>query len=66
MTLEVLGLDLRDVYGLLQRDTTGVHGELGLELDIGGTARAADVARHGARSARAASAISARRSSRAW
>ena len=40
MTLEVLGLELSDLYGLLQRDTTGVDGELGLSLDIGGTTRA--------------------------
>ena len=28
-----------DLYGLLQRDTTGVHGELGVSMDIGGTTR---------------------------
>ena len=39
MTVEVLGLGLRDLYALLQRDTTGVHGELGLTVEIGGTAR---------------------------
>jgi translocation and assembly module TamB len=39
MAVEVLGLGVRDVYALLQRDTTGVHGELGLNLEIGGTAR---------------------------
>ncbi|HEY9505877.1 MAG TPA: translocation/assembly module TamB domain-containing protein [Gemmatimonadales bacterium] len=39
MTLEVLGLELSDLYALLQRDTTGVHGDLGLSLDIGGTTR---------------------------
>ena len=39
MAVEVVGLDLGDLYGLLQRDTTGVNGELGLSLDIGGTAR---------------------------
>jgi translocation and assembly module TamB len=39
MALEVVGLDLSDLYGLLQRDTTGVDGELGLSLEIGGTTR---------------------------
>ncbi|MEZ0336302.1 MAG: translocation/assembly module TamB domain-containing protein [Gemmatimonadales bacterium] len=40
MSLEVLGLDLRDLYGLLQRDTTGVSGEVGLDLQVSGTAEA--------------------------
>jgi translocation and assembly module TamB len=40
MTLEVLGLELSDLYSLLQRDTTGVRGDLGLSMDIGGTSRA--------------------------
>jgi translocation and assembly module TamB len=40
LTLEVLGLDLHDAYGLLQRDTTGVGGEIGLDLQVGGTAKA--------------------------
>ena len=31
MSLEVLGLELSDLYGLLQRDTTGVHGDLGAQ-----------------------------------
>ncbi len=31
---------MQDVYGLLQRDTTGVHGEVELDLQIGGTAAA--------------------------
>jgi translocation and assembly module TamB len=39
MTLEVLGLELSDLYSVLQRDTTGVHGDLGLSMDIGGTSR---------------------------
>jgi autotransporter translocation and assembly factor TamB len=39
MGLEVVGLDLGDLYSLLQRDTTGVSGELGLSLEIGGTTR---------------------------
>ena len=37
MALEVVGLDLGDLYGLIQRDTTGVDGELGMSLEIGGT-----------------------------
>ncbi|MGH7578671.1 MAG: translocation/assembly module TamB domain-containing protein, partial [Gemmatimonadales bacterium] len=40
MALEVVGLDLGDFYGLIQRDTAGVDGELGLSLEIGGTTRA--------------------------
>ena len=40
MTVRLLGLDLHDAYGLLQRDTTGIAGEVGLDLRIGGTARA--------------------------
>jgi hypothetical protein len=39
MAVEVVGLGLRDLYSLLQRDTTGVHGDLGVSLDIAGTAR---------------------------
>ena len=39
MALEVIGLDLGDLYGLLQRDTSGVDGELGVSLEIGGTTR---------------------------
>jgi translocation and assembly module TamB len=38
MLVRVLGLDLHDAYGLLQRDTIGVAGELGLDVRIGGTA----------------------------
>ena len=38
LVVRVLGLDLRDGYGLLQRDTLGVSGELGLDARIGGTA----------------------------
>jgi len=38
LVVRVLGLDLHDAYGLLQRDTTGVSGELGLDVRIGGTA----------------------------
>jgi translocation and assembly module TamB len=39
MALEVVGFELADLYGLLQRDTTGVAGELGMSLEIGGTTR---------------------------
>jgi translocation and assembly module TamB len=39
MSLEVVGLELGDLYGLLQRDTAGVDGELGMSLEIGGTTR---------------------------
>ncbi len=38
LVVRVLGLDLHDAYGLLQRDTTGVAGELGLDVRVGGTA----------------------------
>ncbi|MFL5402890.1 MAG: translocation/assembly module TamB domain-containing protein [Gemmatimonadales bacterium] len=40
LAVRVLGLDIHDVYGLLQRDTTGIAGEVGLDLRIGGTAEA--------------------------
>jgi translocation and assembly module TamB len=39
MSLDVVGLDLTDFYGLIQRDTTGVDGEVGMSLEIGGTSR---------------------------
>lgn len=38
LTLSVAGLGLRDVYTLLQRDTTGVAGSIQVDLAIGGTA----------------------------
>ena len=40
LTVRLLGLDVHDVYGLLQRDTTGVAGDIGLDLHLGGTAEA--------------------------
>nr|MBA3496301.1 hypothetical protein [Gemmatimonadales bacterium] len=40
LRVQVLGLDLHDFYGLLQRDTLGVAGEVELDLQIGGTAAA--------------------------
>lgn len=39
LRLDAFGIGLRDVYGLLQRDTTGVGGAFGFTLDVGGTAR---------------------------
>ena len=38
LLVRVLGLDLHDAYGLLQRDTLGVGGELGIDVRVGGTA----------------------------
>jgi translocation and assembly module TamB len=38
LLVRVLGLDLHDAYGLLQRDTLGVFGEVGLDARVGGTA----------------------------
>lgn len=38
MQVRVVGLDLHDAYGLLQRDTLGVSGELSLDMRVGGTA----------------------------
>jgi translocation and assembly module TamB len=40
LALRVLGLDLHDVYGVLQRDTTAIAGEVGLDVRVGGTAEA--------------------------
>jgi translocation and assembly module TamB len=40
LAVRVLGMQLQDVYGLLQRDTAGIAGEVGLDLRIGGTAEA--------------------------
>jgi translocation and assembly module TamB len=40
LQLQLLGLDLHDVYGLLQRDTAGVSGEIELDLQVGGTSAA--------------------------
>jgi len=38
LNVQFLALDLHDVYGLLQRDTLGVGGEVELDLQAGGTA----------------------------
>jgi translocation and assembly module TamB len=43
LAMRVLGLDLHDVYGLFQRDTTGIAGEIGLDVRLGGTAEAPTV-----------------------
>jgi translocation and assembly module TamB len=40
LAVSILGLDLHDVYGLFQRDTTGIAGEIGLDMHLGGTAEA--------------------------
>ncbi|MEP6744140.1 MAG: translocation/assembly module TamB domain-containing protein, partial [Gemmatimonadota bacterium] len=39
-TLTALGIDLRDVMGLVQTDTIGILGRMAADLTIGGTARA--------------------------
>jgi translocation and assembly module TamB len=38
LVVRVLSLDLHDAYGLLQRDTLGVAGDVGIDVRIGGTA----------------------------
>ncbi len=40
LQLQLLGLDVHDFYGLLQRDTSGVNGEIELDLQVGGTSAA--------------------------
>jgi hypothetical protein len=40
LALRALGLNLHDVYGLLQRDTSTIAGLVGLDVRIGGTAEA--------------------------
>ena len=39
-TLTALGVDLRDLFGLLEQDTIGVQGRLGADLAISGVAKA--------------------------
>jgi translocation and assembly module TamB len=39
LTLDAFGVDLRDVYDLIGRDTTGIAGDIGLNLHLAGTAR---------------------------
>lgn len=43
LTLDAFGVGLKDIYGLLQRDTTGVAGAAGLSLEVGGTARSPEI-----------------------
>jgi translocation and assembly module TamB len=43
LAVRLLGLDIHDVYGLLQRDTTGIAGQIGLDVRLGGTAEAPTV-----------------------
>ena len=38
LLIRALSFDLHDAYALLQRDTAGIDGELGLEVRVGGTA----------------------------
>ena len=40
LRLQLLGLDLHDIYALLQRDTLGVGGAIELDLQVGGTSAA--------------------------
>jgi TamB, inner membrane protein subunit of TAM complex len=40
LTVSVLGLQLKDIYTMLQLDTTGVAGTIQLDLAVGGTASA--------------------------
>ena len=40
LRVEARGVDLKDIYALMQRDTTGVGGEVSLDLDLSGTAAA--------------------------
>jgi translocation and assembly module TamB len=38
LTVSMLGVDLRDIYALLELDTTGIAGTIQLDLAVGGTA----------------------------
>lgn len=40
LEVRLQGFGIQDLYGLMQRDTAGVGGDLGLDLRVGGTARA--------------------------
>lgn len=40
LEVRLVGLDVQDLYGLLQQDTTGVGGNLAIDIRVGGTARA--------------------------
>ncbi len=39
LTIDAFGIDLRDIYDLLDRDTTGIAGKVGVNLAVSGTAR---------------------------
>lgn len=43
LSVGAFGLGLRDLYALLQRDTSGVGGTLGLDLSVGGTLAAPSI-----------------------
>jgi translocation and assembly module TamB len=40
LAIRLLGVDLHDVYGVLERDTSAIAGEIGLDVRVGGTAEA--------------------------
>ena len=40
LTIEMLGADLGDLYAVIGRDTAGVAGHVGLDVDVGGTTAA--------------------------
>src|SRR5690606_15542514 len=40
LRLAALGLDLRDIYDVMGRDTTGIRGQLAFDVEAGGTADA--------------------------
>ena len=39
LTVDALGVDLRDVYDIMGRDTSGISGSIGMSLHLRGTAR---------------------------
>ncbi len=43
LTVEALGIDLRDLYGILQWDTAGVAGSIALDARVAGTAAAPSI-----------------------
>ncbi len=40
LSIDAFGVNVKDLYALLQRDTLGLSGSVGLTLDVGGTAAA--------------------------
>ncbi len=48
LAITVLGVALRDIYGLVQRDTTGIGGTVSLDARLAGTARAPELRGTGA------------------